>query len=67
MVVTIDYSNAFSRTKSFHEDVFHYRVTVETIDGLEFKGEQIIASTISDNRLRRVLNRHGIRVVITQV
>ena len=43
-----------------------YKVTVEVIDGLQFKGEQIVETVESETRLRRVINRHGLRVIVTQ-
>jgi ATP P2X receptor len=66
LVIQIVYSNYFVVTSSWSQNTFSYTYNVRVIDNSEFKSEQVLPGADADGTVRKVIDRHGIRIIVKQ-
>jgi hypothetical protein len=62
MVVSINYDNYFS----YNENAVQYIASVKIVENADFKAEEVAPNAGIDPEQRRIIDRHGVRIVITQ-
>lgn len=62
MVVSINYDNYFS----YNENAVQYVASVKIVENADFKAEEVAPNAGIDPEQRRIIDRHGVRIVITQ-
>ncbi|KAA0149765.1 hypothetical protein FNF29_05775 [Cafeteria roenbergensis] len=62
LIVTVNYDNYFS----YDENKVQYILTSKLVPDADFKAEEINPGPGIDETTRRIIDRHGVRIVITQ-